>query len=94
MLGIDDELLDKLVLVNTILVCSLGILNMLGLFSLLGDQLQNLCSNSTSYERAKNLKKSTILTLRQSLNETDSLLEGKDEEEKQTCFGNCCAMLS
>lgn len=31
------------------------------LVSLLGDQLKNLFSNSTSYERAKNLSKSTLL---------------------------------
>jgi hypothetical protein len=31
------------------------------LVSLLGDQLKNLFSNSTSYERAKSLRKSTLL---------------------------------
>jgi hypothetical protein len=31
------------------------------LISLLGDQLKNLFSNTTSYERAKSLRKSTLL---------------------------------
>ena len=67
------------------------------LVSLLGDQLKNLCSNSTSYERAKNLSRSTLLEsthdhLDSGINNPSEVLEEEDEEEPG-CLSNCCTML-
>ena len=52
---------DKYYLTNMIVSSLLAGIFCFLLVSLLGDQLKNLFSNSTSYERAKNLSKSTLL---------------------------------
>lgn len=51
-----------LVDINAGVSVPLSVITCLGLFNLLGDQCKNLGSNMTSYERAKNLKKDSLLS--------------------------------
>jgi hypothetical protein len=62
LLSIPEDTLDTIIVVNLAVCCSLGVLGALSLFSLLGDQLKNLFSNTTSYERAKSIHKSSLLS--------------------------------
>lgn len=62
LLSISEDTLDIIVDVNMGVCCSLGVIGTLALFSLLGDQMKNLCSNTTSYERAKSLQKGSLLS--------------------------------
>ena len=76
LIPLDENILDIIILVNAIFSTLLAALTCLLLFNLLGDQLVNISSNSTSYERAKNLKKDSLLTQgRHSLNDTESEFE-------------------
>ena len=61
LIPIPEQDRDKYYLANMVVSGLLAGLFCFLLVSLLGDQLKNLCSNSTSYERAKNLSKSTLL---------------------------------
>lgn len=74
LIPIDQGLLDTLKTVNLGVCGTLAVLSCLSLFNLLGDQLKNLCSNSTSYERAKNLNKESLLTSNHSTNNESALL--------------------
>lgn len=99
LLPISSDSRNKYYLTNMIVCGLLSALFCLLLFSLLGDQLKNLCSNTTSYERAKNLSKSTLLEadeqLQNSINNepTTSVTIEEEEDEEAGCLGNCCAML-
>jgi palmitoyltransferase len=55
---------DKYALINMLLCGGLAAVFCVMLFSLLGDQLKNLFSNTPSYERAKNVRRkgSSLLT--------------------------------
>ena len=68
------------------------------LIPLFMDQLKNLFSNSTSYERAKNIKRKknvSLLTEKSSVNEIESeKLLSDEEEQEDSCGKNCCAILS
>lgn len=77
LIPIPIEIIEDVILANAIFSSVLSGLVCLMVFNLLGDQLVNLSSNSTSYERAKNLKKDSLLTSRDrhSLNETESEFE-------------------
>ena len=60
--------MSKLVLGNLLICGSLSVIICISVFSVLGEQLKNLASNSTSYERAKNAtkkKKASLLTANQ-----------------------------
>jgi hypothetical protein len=61
LISIAEEDRNKYYLTNMVVCGLLSALFCMLLFSLLGDQLKNLCSNTTSYERAKSLRKSTLL---------------------------------
>jgi len=70
------------------------------MFSLLGDQIKNLVSNSTSYERAKNIRRNKQSTLLHSVDGDEGINpESKGsssvlEDEEEESGGQCCAMLS
>ena len=72
LIPLDGDILDIIILVNAIFSTLLAVITCILLANLLGDQLVNIFSNSTSYERAKNLKKDSLLTSqdRHSLNDT------------------------
>lgn len=81
----------------------LALLSFILIFSLLIDQLINIFTNTTSYERAKNVNKksSTLLsahseegTMMDSINEEENIAVTESEEDEPNCFGNCCSMLS
>lgn len=61
LLPIADSDREKYELTNMIVCGLLAALFISMLISLLGDQLKNLFSNTTSYERAKSIRKSTLL---------------------------------
>lgn len=61
LLPIPDDSRNKYDITNMVVSSLLAALFCAMLISLIGDQLKNLFSNSTSYERAKNLHKSTLL---------------------------------
>lgn len=56
-----EEDSDAIYLANTILSSIIAAFFCFSLTSLLVDQCKNLFSNTTSFERAKNLRKSTLL---------------------------------
>lgn len=62
LLPISEDTLDLLIGINVGVCGTLSVVTCLAMFNLLGDQCKNLGSNSTSYERAKNLKKDSLLT--------------------------------
>jgi palmitoyltransferase len=57
LLPLSADTLNTIVLANLIVCGSLSLICCVLLFSVLGEQLKNLFSNSTSYERAKNVGK-------------------------------------
>jgi palmitoyltransferase ZDHHC13/17 len=73
LLPIDEGLLDTIILVNCIIATLLAVIAVLLLFNLLGDQLKNIFSDTTSYERAKQVQKESLLSAqdRVSLNESE-----------------------
>ena len=93
LLSIPEDTLDTIIVVNLAVCCSLGVLGALSLFSLLGDQLKNLFSNTTSYERAKSIHKSSLLSSVDHSMNTEYDLEQDESEEGPGCMGNCCMML-
>ena len=98
LIPLDEDIIDKIVLANCIFASILAAIVCILTFNLLGDQLKNLFSNSTSYERARNIKKESLLSTvhdRTSINEVESEVDVEEaEEDGGSCFGNCCEMLS
>lgn len=105
-LPLDPDHRDEYYLGNMVVSCLICLVSLLGLCSLLGDQLKNLTTNSTSFERARLRRKKkagSLLTqnehTRESLNhETEgsnssSAILEEDDEEGQGCLGSCCSML-
>jgi hypothetical protein len=75
LIPLDEDIIDKIVLANCIFSSILAAVVCILTFNLLGDQLKNLFSNSTSYERARNIKKESLLSTvhdRTSINEVES----------------------
>ena len=67
LIPIPEQDRDKYYLANMVVSGLLAGLFCFLLVSLLGDQLKNLCSNSTSYERAKNLSNGLLRIIRHHL---------------------------
>lgn len=57
LISIPEDVMSKVVLANLLLCGTLSILVCIAICSLLGDQLKNIFTNSTAYERAKNTKR-------------------------------------
>ena len=87
-------------MVNLIVCGGLSLVMSLMLCSLLGDQLKNLVSNSSSYERNKNIrhKKDSLLTTNErslaNSEEIKDVEEDDEDDDEPNCFANCCTMLS
>ena len=62
LIPLDEDIIDKIVLANCIFSSILAVIVCILTFNLLGDQLKNLFSNTTSYERARNFKKESLLS--------------------------------
>ena len=74
-----------------------GFIILIGVVKLLFDQLKNLFTNSTGFERRK---QSMIMSKRSELLSSDSAIESDiadysviEEEERCSCFKNCLNML-
>ena len=75
LIPLDEDIIDKIVLANCIFSSILAVIICILTFNLLGDQLKNLFSNTTSYERARNFKKESLLSTvndRSSINQVES----------------------
>ena len=89
-------------LANMIVSSLFCLVCLLGLTSLLGEQLKNLTTNTTSFERTKRRKRKnrSLLTQpedRESINQEElssqqSMVED-EEEERPDCISSCCSML-
>jgi hypothetical protein len=92
-----DDTVDALINVLTLIF---ALLLLLGLTKLLMDQVKNLCSNSTSYERLNRHQEEKKKEMLVSGSDNDlltnnSAIEEEDEEEPACmCFKNCSTMLS
>jgi hypothetical protein len=72
---------DKYYLVNMIVSSFLAFVSFILVFSLLLDQLTNIFTNTTSYERAKNSNKKSS-TLLSAHSEEGTMMDSINEEEK------------